>query len=90
MFEYQVSQPVLISVCKDEISLCRSEFSKFGTCTGSDIWNPFGEDCWSACKVLCCEFRIICSNHETTNYSHTDQYTLTGIYTQVYVQNIRE
>ena len=33
MFEYQVSQPVLISVCKDEISLCRSEFSKFGTCT---------------------------------------------------------
>ena len=40
--------------------------------------------------LLCCEFRIICGNHETTNYSHTEKYTLTGIYTQVYVQNIRE
>ena len=42
---------VPISVCKDEISLCRLEFSKFGTCTGSVIWNHFGKDCWSACKV---------------------------------------
>ena len=42
---------VPISFCRDEISLCRLAFSKFGTCTGSVIWNPFGKDCWSACKV---------------------------------------
>ena len=63
---------------------------------GKEGRERIGDESWRREKrnergeMLCSEFSIICSNHETTNYSHTDQYTLTGIYTQVYVQNIRE